>query len=331
MKWLFLLLLIINIAIFAWGYQHEQIEQQPTVEAGADVGNMRLISELAEDEKQEVAESGEQNGSEVVIAKAEQPDIGHTTATEEKVDQTETTETEVEEKRPTAEEPREEKQEPKPDVAAKVELKTEIEEEKEIEDKAEKRADKAAEEQVASQDKKPEKPAPDKQIEESEKPKKKPGEVSRCGIIGPLKDRQVAKEVMEELNKAELQAKLERSIEKEQIGYWVVIPPMEDGSQAQAKIDELAQVGLKDIWHFRGGGMKNAISLGMFAKKENAENFSEEVLQKGFKTEMRPRYLNKTKYLVKFSIAKSKNVTDNMWRDVEQKYSKMPFKEQLCE
>jgi hypothetical protein len=106
---------------------------------------------------------------------------------------------------------------------------------------------------------------------------------------------------------------------------------MEDGGQAQAKIDELAQVGLKDIWHFRGGGMKNAISLGMFAKKENADNFRDEVLKKGFETEMRPRYLNKTKYLVKFSISKSKNVTENMWQDVKQKYSKMPFSEQSCE
>ncbi len=48
MKWLFLLLLIVNAAIFAWGYQQEQMPQ-PAVEAGGDLGNMRLISELIEE------------------------------------------------------------------------------------------------------------------------------------------------------------------------------------------------------------------------------------------------------------------------------------------
>jgi hypothetical protein len=259
MKWLFLLLLTVNIAIFAWGYQLEQ-RPQPILEAGGDVGNMRLISELTEEE----ASINEE----------------------------------------------ESKQEPAPATEAQSELETAP--------------------QIASTEEQPEESTQDEPQEESNKPAM-PGDVSRCGIIGPLKDRQVAKEVMEDLKKSELEAKLERSIKKEQIGYWVVIPPMEDGSQAQAKIDELAQVGLKDIWHFRGGGMKNAISLGMFSKKENAENFSKEVLAKGFETEMRPRYLNKTSYLVKFSITNSKTVVDNLWGEVEKKYSKMPFTKQSCE
>ena len=260
MKWLFLLLLVVNMAIFAWGYQQEQI-QPPTLEAGRDVGSMRLISEVSEEEKAE-------------------------------------SETELEQ---------EEKKEPQPEA-----------------EEAEKIAS-------ASKDQEPEKATATDQVEQSEPSKPDPETISKCGVIGPIKDRQVAKEIVEDLGNAELEARLERKIDKEQIGFWVVIPPVEDGSQAQAKIDELTQVGLKDIWHFRGGGMKNAISLGMFAKKENAENFSKEVLAKGFETEMRPRYINKTRYLVKFVVSKPKNVAENMWRDVKEKYSKLPFKKQSCE
>jgi hypothetical protein len=250
MKWLFLLLLTVNAAIFAWGYQLP-LTEQPAVEAGGDVGNMRLVSELAEEQKveQEAADKSESKPEE--------------------------------------------------------------------------------EPQVAASETEPEKTAQDKPQEKESEPEE--DAVKMCGTIGPVKDHKVAKEVMDNLKQAEIEAKLERKIEKEQIGFWVVIPPMEDGSQAQAKIDELAKVGLEDIWHFRGGGMKNAISLGMFAKKENAENFSKEVLEKGFETEMRPRYLNKANYLVNFTISRSKTVAENMWRDIEQKYSKLPFKKQSCE
>lgn len=262
MKWLFLLLLIVNIAVFAWGYQHEQIPK-PVVEAGGDLGNMRLISELAE---KNTAES-----------------------------------------------------------------ETEPEPEPEQEGEAESQPVTETEEKVASVEAKSEKTASEDVPEQSAKPQTGAVAVRKCGVIGPLKDRQEAKDIVEDLNQTELEAKLERKIEKEQIGFWVVIPPVEDGSQAQAKIDELAKVGVEDIWHFRGGGMKNAISLGMFAKKENAEKLSQEVLAKGFETEMRPRYINRTSYLVRFAISKPKNVAENIWSEVEKKYSKLPFKKQSCE
>ncbi len=310
MKWLFLLLLIINVGIFTWGYQHEQLMQEPAIDAGADVGNMRLISELAEGERREITQDGDETDAEVVIAKVEQPKAEHMTAIKEEAEQTETTETEkVPEK--------EEKAKPK-DVSKEGP-------EQETKNETGVKRQEPVEQHSVS---------PDKTAVQSEKKKQekdKSGIVSRCGVIGPLKDHQVAKDVVEELKKSELETKLERKIEKEQIGYWVVIPPMEDGGQAQAKIDELTQAGVKDIWHFRGGGMKDAISLGMFAQKGNAVNFSKEVSQKGFKTEMRPRYLNKTRYLVTFTITKPKNVAENLWQDVEKKYSKMPFSEQSCE
>lgn len=258
MKWLFLLLLIVNIAIFAWGYQQEQIPK-PVVEAGEDIGDMRLISELAEESK-----------AEDEAAPKQKEETGSLPISE-------------------------------------------------------------TEEQAASEGSQSEQTSSEDAPEQSTKPQQGEVAVSRCGVIGPLKDRQEAKEIVEDLSQSELKAKLEREIEKEQIGFWVVIPPVEDGSQAQAKIEELAKVGVEDIWHFRGGGMKNAISLGMFAKKENAEKLSQEVLAKGFETEMRPRYINKTSYLVKFTISKPKNVAEEKWREVEEKYSKLPFKKQSCE
>ncbi len=304
MKWLFLLLLIINFGIFAWGYQQEQQEKQPTIAAGADIGNMRLINEKKEEQKQDVVESTQE--PDIEIAKAE-------TVTSEMLEQPVANTAEANEDT--------------------QQTNTEVAENSESPQLTEASADPNAiiksKEQLTALDS--DKPDSDNIATDEKAVEAKSETTSRCGTIGPLKDRQVATKVLEDLQKSQLEAKIEQSVEKKQIGYWVVIPPLADGSQAQAKIDQLTKVGLKDIWHFRGGGLKNAISLGMFSKKENAENFSREVLAKGFKTEMQPRYLNKKNYLVKFTITKPKTVTGLMWRMVERKYSKMPFSEQSCE
>ncbi len=44
--------------------------------------------------------------------------------------------------------------------------------------------------------------------EQSDQPQTQPEIVSKCGIIGPLKDHQLAKDIKEELSKVELKAKL---------------------------------------------------------------------------------------------------------------------------
>ncbi|MES9937972.1 MAG: hypothetical protein ABW153_16115, partial [Sedimenticola sp.] len=62
MKWLFLLVLVVNIAIFAWGYQKEAgMEEASRVVVPAGVGNIRLLSErVPEPEAPQVTEGSAQ-------------------------------------------------------------------------------------------------------------------------------------------------------------------------------------------------------------------------------------------------------------------------------
>jgi hypothetical protein len=388
MKWLFLLLLTINLGIFAWGYQREQIETAHPIAAGSDVGDMRLLSEARPepdpdpvtseltpefvpevasleteatpgetslDEAAQTDTAGLQDEPSVALGLPEsgppaQPrtddEIVPEAAAETEIDtavepaaepvvETETTEqpgqeTLVETGEATAPEDGVE-----PSTVAVADTATEAETEvtatntpTESETEPEK-----PEQQLAAVDSEVQAPSSllERPVAEGGPAPPKPKITRRCGTIGPLKDRKVAKEVVAGLKESGFEAKLERRVEKMQIGFWVVIPPLSDGSQAQAKIDELSRAGLKDIWHFRGGGLKNAISLGMFSKRENAEKYSREVLAKGFVTKIQPRYLNKNNYLVNFAISSPRPVTSMSWRMVEEKYSKMPFSEQSCE
>jgi hypothetical protein len=291
MKWLFLLLLIINIGIFTWGYQQEQLATKPPIAAGADVGNMRLVNELNKESGQTAIEPEPEPAKEEVAAETETAAVPEQQESSEKQTEDSTTEAKPDLEEDVTTAAADTKATTTPQIQAEV----------------------------------------DRPVADGKAIEPKSETTSRCGAIGPIIDRQKAQKVLDELKKLKFEPRMEQSSKKHQIGYWVVIPHLAGSDQAKAVIEQLAQAGLKDIWHFRGGELENVISLGVFSKKENAENFSREVLAKGFKTEMQPRYLNKKHYMLKFNITRPKNVTGIMWRMVEKKYSKMPFTEQSCE
>lgn len=364
MKWLFLLLLIINLGILAWGYQQEQMEPETPIAAGSDVGNMRLISEVEEEPKPaetaptlELVEAASAQEQE----QEQEPEVA--VVTPEPVQSAPEQKTEVAAVKPEpaesvpAQEPEVAAAKPEheaglelaepPGMAAADTTPAEQSEPEEVQTKEVIEVESVLQQQVGTATSTETEPSPEqytspaitdttqpvleRPIADGKPAPPKPEIISKCGVIGPLKDKQEAKEVLDDLIKSKVTAKLEQSTEQLQIGFWVVIPALTDGGQVQAKIEELAKVGLKDIWHFRGGTLKNSISLGMFSKRENAENYSRQVLKKGFKTKVQPRYLNKTRYLIKFSISKPKTAARMMWKMVENKYSKMPFSEQSCE
>ncbi|MES9938451.1 MAG: hypothetical protein ABW153_18555, partial [Sedimenticola sp.] len=73
MKWLFLMVLLVNIAIFAWGYQREAgMEEASRVVVPAGVGNIRLLSERAPGEITSEVEAGKAT---LVVEEDGQPEV----------------------------------------------------------------------------------------------------------------------------------------------------------------------------------------------------------------------------------------------------------------
>ncbi|MET0025595.1 MAG: SPOR domain-containing protein [Sedimenticola sp.] len=73
MKWLFLLVLVVNVAIFAWGYQKEAgMEEASRVVVPAGVGNIRLLSERAPGEMAHDADAGK---APLVVKEDGQPEL----------------------------------------------------------------------------------------------------------------------------------------------------------------------------------------------------------------------------------------------------------------
>ncbi|WP_198246648.1 hypothetical protein [methane-oxidizing endosymbiont of Gigantopelta aegis] len=72
--------------------------------------------------------------------------------------------------------------------------------------------------------------------------------------------------------------------------YLVFIPAAKDFDTAQATEQQLKAKGITNLWLFRKGPMKNAISLGLFVKKQRAENLARQLKQKQIKVEIQTRY-----------------------------------------
>jgi hypothetical protein len=67
------------------------------------------------------------------------------------------------------------------------------------------------------------------------------------------------------------------------LGWWVFLPPLENKAALQAKIEEARRLGVSDLAPVRGGSMRNALSLGAFAKLEQARAHAAALAEKGLK------------------------------------------------
>lgn len=72
-------------------------------------------------------------------------------------------------------------------------------------------------------------------------------------------------------------------------GYFVLIPTFPDREQALEVVRQLKEKGIQDSWVFVSGPLRNAISLGMFSREENAKRRQRAIAAKGFIAEIQPR------------------------------------------
>lgn len=73
------------------------------------------------------------------------------------------------------------------------------------------------------------------------------------------------------------------------VGYYVLIPAAADMASAKATVERLKREGIRDTWLFRSGRLKQAISLGLFSKRANAEQHAKRVGGKGFEVEIQQK------------------------------------------
>jgi hypothetical protein len=92
--------------------------------------------------------------------------------------------------------------------------------------------------------------------------------------------------------------KREKAVVDVRVGYWVLIPPSDDRNAALEMVEKLKEHGITDVRRFTKGELVNAISLGLFRKKEYADRRSDIVKKRGFETKIKPRMRLKDGYIL---------------------------------
>ncbi len=111
-----------------------------------------------------------------------------------------------------------------------------------------------------------------------------------CYTIGPFESREAALKAGAFLDEMRLEYGTRTAEDKSESSYWVFIPPLASRQEAQAKVKELAKLGFKEHFVTQEAGRDNAISLGVFGQRENAESLMGELKSKGIEAKLETRY-----------------------------------------
>ena len=123
-----------------------------------------------------------------------------------------------------------------------------------------------------------------------------------CYEIGPFKNMKILSAWLKDNNIAADNS--ERIYKKQQVvsTYLVYYPAAETYAESWENQKILKEKGITDLWLFRKGGMKGAISLGLFSKKQRAVKFVNHLVEKGIYAEWKERFKNEKSLFARVSM-----------------------------
>ncbi len=316
MKWLFIMLVLANLAIFGWGVQREIARPEAVVVEYPVVGDLRLLSEIDKEvvlpgpiqgrvSQEQALEVNEEMETVAVVAK-EIPlegDVAPSTDVTEGSPVEVVGEIQTETETPPEEEPYQPVDggilEQKSVQSPVSNLPEESKAVTAVIDNSQESAVEAESEVAEAKEPEPElvtaapliPPEIVVQVPSSEEEALPPKQVALvCGAYGPFEKGSEARSVADRLHWRGVDSSLRQESYTETIGYWVMIPPVESQEMAIQTVQELKKLGIKDVRRFFRGEFKNGISLGAFSRQKNADNRRRSLISKGYNLTIKPRY-----------------------------------------
>lgn len=115
--------------------------------------------------------------------------------------------------------------------------------------------------------------------------------VQRCYTLGPFMNKEIMVEASQTLTLSGRAFEKRVSEKKEQIGYWVYLPPFSSIEKAQEKAQEFKLLGDRHFYVVKSPSeYANAISLGVFRDKENAQRRHRQIRNLGYEARLEGRF-----------------------------------------
>ncbi len=131
-----------------------------------------------------------------------------------------------------------------------------------------------------------------------------------CYTLGPFKSDQTAQEVAARFKQSDIAINPRSNVEKEYLGMMVFIDGHKNRSEAVETANALKSRGIKDHIIFHDPGRRNALSLGVFGLKKNAESRYKKVADLGFNVKTEARYRDRTIYWLDYSELENPGLKD---------------------
>ena len=150
-----------------------------------------------------------------------------------------------------------------------------------------------------------------------------------CVLLGPFDREADASDLIAALGASGHDAAVEARTEKQQSGFWVLIPPgTEEPDFLLANLDIS---GFEDVWRFTKGELAGSVSLGLYSDRESAQKRVSELAEKGFAAEIRPRFLQESVYWVKSLYFDSDTAGKAALEHLYNKHPRLNFPPPPCE
>lgn len=124
----------------------------------------------------------------------------------------------------------------------------------------------------------------------------------RCFTLGPFMNSDDVTSATEKLMLSGRPFEKRVSEKKEQIGYWVYLPPFENREAAVQKAEEFKLLGDKHFYVVKAPAeYANAISLGVFQGKSNAQRRYRQLKNLGYDVKLQGRYRQNPVYWLDYT------------------------------
>jgi hypothetical protein len=124
-----------------------------------------------------------------------------------------------------------------------------------------------------------------------------------CWTIGPLSDLDLAHERQQSLAQKGLDTELREEQSRDITGYWVLLPPFDEVRQAIDAVNSLKAQGVVDVQRFYKGEFERGVSLGVYNRRFNAEKRKAQIETKGFIPDVLPRYRLVPSYWLDYQLS----------------------------
>ncbi len=138
------------------------------------------------------------------------------------------------------------------------------------------------------------------------------GEGKLCYTLGPFKETSLVQKVMSTFKQNDITLASRPSIEKEYMGLMVYIDDHKTREKAMSTAKALAEKGIGDYMIVTEENKTNALSLGVFGLKKNAERRMRQIADLGYKVKSEPRYRDQTIYWLDYDKEENETLTNTI-------------------